>query len=483
MLTNQLKVDMPNCPSKTQTHDYAFSLAMINIAAIGSVKNWALTAEYGFSSIFYILLAALIFFIPTALVSAELATGWPEAGGVFSWVKRAFGHRTGFLAIWLLWVQTLFWYPTALSFIAVSFAYLFNPELADNPVYNATVILVAFWGATLANFLEMRVSARISSISVILGTFIPGAFIIILGVVWYLTGQPLQITFSWNSLIPEIDSAAELVFLTGVILSFCGIEMSAVHARNVLHPKRDYPRAILLSSVIIIGSSILGVLAIAAVIPQQEIGLASGALQAFSYFANAYQIQWVTPAIAGLMVIGAIGAMSTWIIGPTKGLLAAAQSGDLPPFFREVNKNGMPQRLLLMQGVIVSLVSLVFLWMPTVSAAFWVLSAMTTEVYLIMYLLLFATTIKLRYTCPKQERPYQIPGGKAGMWITTLFGIGSSLFVMIMGFLPPSQIETGNAFVYISFVVLILVLMCSGPSLILLFQKPSWKKQLEHEKA
>ncbi len=478
-----IKVDMLPSSVKTKRTITAFMLAMINIAAIGSVKNWALTAEYGFSSIIYILIAALVFFIPTALVSAELATGWPEAGGVFVWVKRAFGHRTGFLAIWLLWVQNLFWYPTILSFIAVALAYIINPALANNTVYNTAVILIAFWGATLVNLLEMRVSASISSLSVVFGTFIPGGLIILLGLIWYLNAEPLQITFSWAALFPSITSAEQLVFLTGVILSLCGIEMSAVHARNVLHPKRDYPKAILISSAIIIGSSILGVLAIAIVIPQKQIGLASGALQAFSYFANAYQIHWITPLIAGLMLVGALGAMSTWIIGPAKGLLAAAQSGDLPPYFREVNKNGMPKRLLFAQGTIVSLISLIFLWMPTVSAGFWILSAMNAQIYLVMYLLLFATAIRLRYTHPEHERPYEIPGGKAGMWAAAGLGIAGSLFAMGIGFFPPSQIKTVGTPFYMSFVALITALMCTAPSLILLFQKPSWKKPLEHEKA
>lgn len=473
---------MAQAPSKLPRTINVFTLAMINIAAVGSIKNWPVTAEYGFSSIFYFLLAALIFFIPTSLVSAELATGWPQAGGVFAWVKQAFGHRAGFLAIWLLWVQNLFWYPTILSFIGATTAYIFNPELANNTIYSVSMILITFWGATIANLLGMRTSGWISSIGVLLGTFVPGILIIVLGVIWYVTGQPLQMTFSWDRLIPNIGSFEQQVFFSGVILSLIGMEMSAVHAKDVMHPKRDYPRAILLSAAIIIGSSILGVLAIACVIPQKQLSLVSGALQAFSYFTTAYKIQWVTPLIAVLMAIGAIGSLSTWILGPAKGLLAAAQSGDLPPVFRTINKNGIPQCLLVCQGIIVSLICLIFIWMPTVSAAFWILSAVVIQLYLMMYLLMFATVIKLRYTMPRHERPYQIPGGKIGLWTTALLGICSSVFTMIIAFFPPRQIETGNHTLYVAFVFIATALFSCGPLLILLFQKPSWKKQLKHEK-
>ncbi|MBS0649734.1 MAG: amino acid permease [Verrucomicrobia bacterium] len=473
---------MPKAPSKLPRTVTIFTLAMINVAAIGSIKNWPVTAEYGFASIFYFLLATLIFFIPVSLVSAELATGWPQAGGVFAWVKQAFGHRTGFLAIWLLWVQNLFWYPTILSFIGATIAYIFNPDLANNTIYTVCMILITFWGATIANLIGMRTSGWISAVGVVLGTFVPGAFMIILGVIWYTTGQPLQITFSWDSLIPNMSSLEHQVFFSGVILSLIGMEMSAVHAKDVMHPKRDYPRAILLSAAIIIGSSILGVLAIACVIPQKEISLVSGTLQAFSYFTKAYKIEWITPVIALLMAIGAIGSLSTWILGPAKGLLAAAQYGDLPPFFRAINRHGMPKRLLLCQGVIVTLICLIYVWMPTVSAAFWILSAVVTQLYLIMYLLMFATVIKLRSTMPKHERPYHIPGGKIGLWITGLLGICSSIYAMIIAFFPPSQIETGSKTLYIAFVALATAIFTCGPFLILLFQKPSWKKQLEHEK-
>jgi amino acid transporter len=122
---------------------------MINIAAVSSVRNWPTIAEYGFSSLFFFALAAIVFFIPVSMVSAELATGWPKTGGVFSWVKEAFGHRTGFLAVWLLWVENIIYYPALLSFIAGTIAYVINPALEQNTLYTLLVILSVFWATTL----------------------------------------------------------------------------------------------------------------------------------------------------------------------------------------------------------------------------------------------------------------------------------------------------------------------------------------------
>ncbi len=459
-----------------------FTLAMINLAAVGGIKNWSVTAEYGFASIFYLLIAAIVFFIPVSLVSAELATGWPKMGGVYVWVKEAFGHRTGFLAIWLQWVQNLAWYPTVLSFIAAALSYVFDPELANNTYYIVIVILVAYWTATFANLKGMRTSGWISSLSVVFGTFIPGALIILLGLIWCFSGNPLQISLSLDSLVPKIQSIDQIVFFTGILLFLCGMEMSAAHAQNVHNPRRNYPKAIIVSAIIIIAMTVLGVLAISIVVPQKEISLVAGSLQAFTHFLEAYHMRWLTPIIAALVAIGAFGSMSTWVVGPTKGLLAAAQQGDLPPAFRKINAQEMPVTLLIGQGVLVSLISLIFLFMPSISSAFWILSAIVAQLYLLMYILMFAAAIKLRYSKPTVERPYRVPGGHVGMWIVSGIGLLSSLFAMAIGFFPPSQIATGSLVFYESFLIIGVVLCCIAPALIGLFQKPSWKKPLKHER-
>lgn len=459
-----------------------FTLAMINMAAIGSVKNWPTIAEYGFSSLFYYLLAAIIFFLPTALVSAELATGWPKIGGIFIWVKEAFGHRLGFLAIWLLWVENVIWYPTVLTFIAATMAYLFNPALATNKTYLLLTSLTTFWIMTLVNLKGMKTSGRISSFGTIFGTFIPAAVIIGLGCLWFFSGSPLQIQFNLESFVPDLSSVEHLVIFTGILLSFCGMEMSAIHARDVENPQRNYPRATLLSVALILGLSILGVLAIAAVIPQNEISLTAGSMQAFVSFVNAYNLDFLVPIMAFLIVVGALASLSTWIVGPSRGLLAAAQDGDLPPYFRQLNKHGMPTRLLIVQALIVTALSFMFLLMPTVNSAYWILVVMVAQVYLIMYVMMFAAAIKLQYKRPDVFRAYKIPGGKPGMWIVAGLGILSSVFTLIIGFFPPAQFSTGNTTFYVAFLALGMILFCAAPSIILKFKKPSWSVRLEHEK-
>lgn len=458
-----------------------FMLTMINVATIGSVKNWPVTAEYGLTSVFFFLLATLIFFIPSALISAELATGWPKIGGVFAWVKEAFGHRTGFLAAWFQWTQTVVWYPTALSFIAATIAYIFNPALAKSHSFTFCIILFIFWGTTLVNFRGMLTSGWISSLGMILGTFLPGIFIIALGIMWIIHGFPTQIAFNLESLIPDMSSISQLVLFSGVLLSLAGIEMSAVHALDVENPKKNYPKAILYSALIILGLSIPGVLSIAIVVPQTEISLLAGSLQAIAIFLEKYSLNMVMPLVAFLIAIGTIASVSTWTVGPIKGLLAAAQSGDLPPLFRKINKNAMPTPLLILQAVIVSFISLLFVFLPSLNEAFWILLALVSELYLLMYLLMFASAIRLRYKHPHVDRPYKIPGGKVGIWIVGGIGILGALFTIILGILPPEHITVTRPSTYVFTMITGVVLFSLGPTVILLFQKPEWKKPLAHE--
>jgi len=455
-----------------------FTLAMINVAAVSSVRNWSTIAEYGFASLFFFAVAAIVFFIPVSMVSAELATGWPKTGGVFVWVKEAFGHRTGFLAVWLLWVENVIYYPALLSFIAGAIAYIFDPNLAESKFFILSIVIGMFWITTLINLLGMRASGWISTFGVIAGTFIPGGLIIFLGCLWYFTGNPIQISFTMDSLIPDTSSLNQYVLFAGVLVALFGLEMSAVHARDVNNPQKSYPKAILLSATLVLGLYVLGVLAIAVVVPQQEISLVAGSLQAVSVFVDSYGLRWMTPILAALLTLGALGTLSTWIVGPSKGLLGAAEGGDLPPYFRKVNKHGMPIALLITQAVIVTLYSLVFVVMPTVSSAYWILTAMVAQLYLIMYALMFAAAIRLRYTHPDVKRSYKIPGGLFGMWFVAGLGILGSVATFFLGFFPPAQIATGNKVYYVTFLILSTLLSCLAPSIILLFKKPDWTKPL-----
>lgn len=437
-----------------------FSLVMINVIAVDSLRTLPLAATFGSALIFYYLAIALLLFFPVALVTAELATTWPKNGGIYVWVREAFGHKLGFLVVWLQWVYNLVWYPAILATIALIIGYLIDPVASISPSFTICTVLVVFWLATLGNFFGMQISSLISTICSIVGTMVPMLGIICFGCWWILVGGVPQVTLNMDAIIPHISGIEDLALVTNIIFGLMGLEMSAVHAQEVKNPKHDYPAALKYSSLIILATLLFSSLAVAIVVPAKDLNIVTGVLQAFSYFFDELHVPWMLPGIAIAIIIGAVGCIAAWIIGPTKGLLAAAQEDNLPKIFAVTNKNGVPVMILLMQGIVVTLLSLLYVFLPTIESAYYILIQLTAILALLMYVLLFASAIRLRYKQAKIVRPYKIPLGNFGMWVVCLSGGISSFVAMCLGFVPPSQIITGDPVTYQLLLVCGVILFC-----------------------
>lgn len=440
-----------------------FSLTMITVGSVDSIRNLPATALFGSQLIFYFILGALFFLIPTALVSAELASGWAKQGGVYIWVKEAFGKKSGFMAIWLQWIENVIWYPTILSFVAGTIGYLINPSLTTNPYFLWAVIVSCFWGATIVNLRGMKSSAMFSNICSLAGLLLPMSLIIGLGVVWIVQGNPLQISFDIPSIVPHLSDQGMWVSLTAIILSFCGIEIATVHANDVKNPQHAFPKALIYSVAIILSTLILGSLAIAVVLPQNDINLVAGIMQAFSAFFLKYHLQWMMPVVAVMLVLGGLGGVSNWIIAPTKGLLVAAEEGNLPEIFQRTNEKGAPAMMLYAQASIVTVLSALFLFMPSVNGSYWLLTALAAQLYMLMYLIMFLAAIKLRLSQPHHPRPFKIPGGIAGMLFVAGIGIIGVVTTLAVSFIPPEGINVGSTARYELTLIIGLVLMCAPP--------------------
>lgn len=458
-----------------------FVLAMLSLAVVISLRNLPLTAEYGLSSLFFYLAATVVFMIPYAFVSAELASGWPKAGGVYVWVREALGDRWGFFAIWMQWFHNMTWYPAMLAFIAAGIAYVFDPFLVNSKGYILTVILTGFWGVTLLNFLGIRTSSLLSTICVIVGALIPGAILITFGFNWWLSGHELALNLRAVDFIPDLSHITNLVFLAGIFLSLSGLEANANLAREVKNPQKSFPRAIFIAALLTLGILVLGSIAIAIVIPQQQISLVSGVLDAFAYFFIQHKLRWMIPVVALATVAGALGELNAWAIAGVKGLFVTTEHGSLPPFFHKLNKHYTPTRLLFLQACIVTVTSFVFLYLPNVNVSYWILSALSAQMYLVMYILLLLSGIVLRVTRPKVPRAYKVPGGKWGIWVASIVGICACLFALAISFLPPPHFEIGSLFTYETLIISGFVISCLIPLTLHAMRKPHWQLEVLEE--
>lgn len=443
-----------------------FSLIMINVIAIDNLRSLTAGAEYGFSMVFFYLIAAVLFFIPTILVTAELATGWPNTGGVYVWVREAFGPKWGFLTIWLQWIYNVVWYPTIFAFIASIVAYLIHPTLVENKFFMLTVILTAYWGMTFVNCLGLKVSSVFSGIGAIVGTIFPMLLIAFLGFLWLYHDKATHVNFTLRDFFPNLNSYRDLAFFTNILFGLMGIEMSAVHAGDVHNPERNYPLALMCSAAIILVTLVSACLAITIVIPIEKLNLVSGFIDAFGIFFNAYHMAWFIPIIAILIIVGSLGGASVWILGPARGLYIATHDNKLPVFISKQNKKQMPVGILLLQGSIVTVLCGVFFIMPSVNSSYWILSNLTAQLALLFYILMFAAAIRLRYKHAHVKRAYHIPGGKLGIWIVCGIGILTCLTAIMLGFLPPTQVAVGNIFKYEAILITGILLCCIIPLLL-----------------
>ncbi len=440
-----------------------FTLVMINVIAVDSLRTLPFSAEYGFSLVFYYALAGMMFFIPTALVSAELATGWPETGGLYIWVREAFGQRIGFLAIWLQWIYNVVWYPTILAFIATTIAHIHTPELATNKTFLLTTIIGLFWLATLVNWFGIRISSFVSIFGAIVGTLIPMFFIMILGTIWLIKGNPAQIQMNWHSFFPDLQSLNKLGFFATVLFGLVGMEMSAVHAGDVKNPQHDYPRALLYSTMIILGTLVLSSLAIALVVAPDQLSLVSGLLDAFAIFFDKFHMPWMEPVIAVLIIIGTLSSVSAWIIGPTRGLYTAIDDSKHFAWLDYKNRYGAPSHILLLQGGIFMVLCSFFITMPSINSSYWILSAMTAQLALLVYLFMFSAAIVLRYKYPDHKRAYRIPGGMIGIYLVCGLGMLTCIAAIMLGFVPPGNIDVGPVWQFELKLVAGIVLLCLPP--------------------
>ena len=457
-----------------------FTLVMLNIVAVVSLRGLPAEAEYGVSSAFYYILAGIVFLMPVSLVAAELAAMFPyQQGGMFRWVGEAYGEKLGFLGIWLQWVESTIWYPTVLTFGAVAFAFIgmdhmFDSHLAANKWYTIAVVLAIYWIATLISLRGMTWVGKVSKIGGLIGTIIPAGILVICAIIFMSIGGHSQM--DWHgSFIPDFKKFDNIIFAVSIFLFYAGMEMSGVHVRDIKNPTVNYPKAIMIGTAATVLIFVLGTYALGVILPVKDINLVQSLLQGFDMYFKALHINWLSPIMAVALACGVLAGVLTWVAGPSKGVFAVGQAGYLPKFFQKANKHGVQSNMLYVQGACTTALSFVMVLMPSVESFYQILSQLTCILYLIVYLLMFASVIRLRYTMKDTKRPFRI--GKKGNWFLWLVaGIGflSSAVAFIFSFFPPGQIAMGSNAVWFSVLIIGTIVFTVLPFIILHFKKASW---------
>ncbi len=459
------------------------AMAILIVTSILSLRGLPSEAKYGVQSIFYYLFAAVVFLLPFSLVCAELASTWTKSGGLYRWVSEAFGPRWGWLAMFLEWQTVVIWFPTVLMFAAASLAYMFWPEsfdqaLASNKVYTLVIALLVYWLSTLNAFRGQRSANVLSTYGGLVGTIIPGAILIVLGVVYFCLGKPLALDDV--PFFPDFSNVGTIVLAASIFLFYAGMEIQAVHVNDMRNPARDFPKAVFLSIAVIVAVYSLGTLVIGLVIPSKDINLLQSLLVAYKALWQSLGVSWLGNVMALLIMFGVIGQVSALVTGPSTGLMAVAQSGYLPRGLQTLNKNNVNTPILLVQGVFVSLLLLLLIVLPTVESAYQIMSQMATIIYLVMVIMIYGAFIRLRRTQPGKKRGYRVPFGKAGEVVVCVLGIAGAVLALVLSYLPPSQITTGSPVVYVGIIVVGVAVIIGMPLAVYAIRKPGWRNPDAH---
>ena len=444
----------------------------ITASMVMAVYEYPTFATSGFSLVFFLLLGGLLWFIPVGLCSAEMATveGWEE-GGVFTWVSNTLGERWGFAAISFGYLQIAVGFIAMLYFVLGALSYILDwPALNTDPIVKTIAGLIILWALAFTQFGGTKYTAIIAKVGFFAGILVPALILVGLSIAYLTSGAPLQIKLDAASFFPDFSKIGTLVVFVAFILSYMGVEASATHVNEMKNPGRDYPMAMLLLMICAIFLSSVGGLAVAAVIPHNEINLSAGVVQAFEALINHFGtgLGWVIRIVITLLMLGVLAEIAAWIVGPSRGLLVAAQKGLLPQRLAKVNKNGVPVALVICQ-LIITTIALIALTNTGGGGnlSFLIALALTVVIYLSSYFMLFLGYIQLVRKQPDKKRAFNIPGGPTVKITIAITGLVISILAFVVSFVPPSSLPGGEQTeIYVSLLVISFIIVFLLPFIV-----------------
>ena len=427
------------------------AFAIMNVTTIVSLRGLPAQAEYGLTSIFYYVFAAVVFLIPVSLVAAELASAYPNQGGVFRWVGEAFGPRWGFAAIYYQWQAIVIWFPTVLIFAAAALAYIWWPQsfdkaLANNKLYTIIVLLAVYWFVTLFTFRGIGASSRLSSLGGLFGTIIPGAILILLGVVYVAMGKPIQMPLN-TGFLPDFGNFHNygsgrwhlpLLRRHGNAGGACSAPQKPIAQLSAVGSDRHY------SGRRHLRTGHFG---------RRRRDCAKGHRSEPEPAGRLSRpVGCVQPALARQCHGRACwrSACSARSASSSPGLQLASWPSARPAIFRMPCRRPTPMAFRLPSCCFRALPRYHSLLrrsrcLPSVQSAYQILSQMATIIYLVMYLVMYVAAIRLRYTQPDKVRPFKIPGGNIGMWFVGIIGLLGALVATRHQFHPAYADQHGQS--------------------------------------
>ena len=424
-----------------------WDLVLLNVVAIVGLRWWLTSAGgYGYAALPLWVFAFLCFFVPSGLAVINLTTRYPEEGGIYAWTKHAFGDNHGFISGWCLWTNNLIYFPHLLIFTVGNLAFMLGAQhkgLESSPPFMAAMSLLIFWVVVWFNVRGLRHARWLNNLGAY-GTWLPATLLIALGA-FALVRYGAATPFHAGALVP-VFSFGTVSFFSAICFGFSGLDLGALMGEEIIDPKKNVPRAILISGVIITLIYILGTAALLVALPQENVGLLDGVAAAIAAVQEKMGFGFLAGIMALLIALGGVGGCSAWLAGCSRIPFVAGIDRYLPPAFGRLHPvHRTPHVALLVTGGISSLLILVGFIGVDVEQAYLFLADFTIVVYFIPYLYLFAAFLKLGLppagqvvAGPAPEGTIPIPGGRAGMIVVGVVGFLTTAASIVFALVPPA---------------------------------------------
>jgi amino acid transporter len=408
-------------------------VVLFNITAIVGLR-WLTTAtsQFGLASLGLWGLAMLVFFLPSAVAVRELADIDPGAGGIYRWVRRAFGPRQGFVAGWGYWVNNLFYYPSLLVATAAIAAYAAGPRfvrLGDDARFIGILSLIGLWLAVGMNLVGLRVGKRLQNLGGY-GTWLPALLFVLLAG-WSLLTRGSATSFSGRALLPARFDLQSINLFATMTFGLAGLELAPTLGDEIYDPAATLRRGIVVSGVAIVALYMLGTAAMLVALPHETVSITNGMPQATAALVERLGAPWLAPVaaiVAILLVLGNVGGVGAWLAGSARLPYVAGLDGALPEAFGRIHPRWhTPYVGLLVQGGLATAFVIASLVGSTVKNAYLLLTQTTLILFFIPYLYLFAAYLRLR----RQRSPATALVG--------LVGLAAVAASIVLGFVPPAD--------------------------------------------
>jgi glutamate:GABA antiporter len=415
-------------------------IVFINIAALIGVRWFSTAAKYGAGAIILWILAAFLFFIPVALICAELSSLFPnEKGGMMSWIKNIYGEKTSFFASWIYYVSWYFYYPAVLTFTSIAFAYAFAPKLASNKVYVTIFVIVIYWMITLIALYGDKATSKTAKLGGLFGNIIPILAILALGAASvFILKIPIPTDYSLSNWIPNFSSS-NLMFLSTLTLAMAGVELSSPFAASMKNPSKDYPKAIVISGFCVCLAYILGTVALTFVLPPSKIGAASGILTDIIHITSVMGAPIVGKILCFLIFLAPFAGCIVVLLASTRFFVDGNDKNSLPKIFLHKNKNDVASKAIIMQGLIVTAIIIATNLLSTVELIYAALVLTGTILLFIPYLILIFAyfSLKFKQRSKYKNAPFKVPFGYTGAIIAGSIVIFTTLITIFIPMVSP----------------------------------------------